>query len=84
MEKIATVKDLIDHLKNNFKETDMLCFFDDGGAWCELVHLPKSLIGDWMFRRVEDKKACELKKYPDIKNIIENNYRFVKDGVVIY
>ena len=62
IEDIATVKDLIDHLKNNFlKKTDMFCFFDEGGSWCELVHFPKSLIGDWMFRRIEDEKACELK-----------------------
>lgn len=94
MEEVATVKDLIEHLQTNFKPDDMLCFFDEGGAWCELVHVPKSFIGDqrWMFNYVKDKRQCELdnprcaKDYEaQMKKIIVENYKNVKDdGVVIY
>ena len=94
MKEIATVKDLIEHLQTNFKSDDLLCFFDEGGAWCELEHVPKSFIGDqeWMFNYVKDKRQHELdnlrcaKDYEaQMKKIIVENYKNVKDdGVVIY
>lgn len=94
MKEIATVKDLIEHLQTNFKLDDLLCFFDEGGAWCELEHVPKSFIGDqrWMFNYVKDKRQHELdnpgcaKDYEEqMKKIIAENYKNVKDdGVVIY
>ena len=94
MKEVATVKDLIEHLQANFKPDDMLCFFDEGGAWCELVHVPKSFIGDQrrMFNYVKDKRQHELdnlrcdKDYEaQMKKIIVENYKNVKDdGVVIY
>ena len=36
----ATVGDLIKHLQDNFKPTDKLCFWDEGGAHMECVHVP--------------------------------------------
>ena len=94
MEEVATVKDLIEHLQANFKPDDMLCFFDEGGAWCELVHVPKSFIGDqmWMFNYVKDKrqheldnKICAKAVEEHMEKIITENYRLVEDnGVVIF
>ena len=94
MKEIATVRDLIEHLQKNFKPDDLLCFIDEGGAWCELVHVPKSFIGDQMrmFNYVKDKRQHELdnlrcaKDYEaQMKKIIVENYKNVKDdGVVIY
>ena len=94
MKEIATVRDLIEHLQKNFKPDDLLCFFDEGGVWCELEHVPKSFIGDqeWMFNYVKDKRQYELdnlrcaKDYEaQMKKIIVENYKNVKDdGVVIY
>lgn len=72
----------------------MLCFFDEGGAWCELVHVPKSFIGDqmWMFNYVKDKrqheldnKICAKAVEEHMEKIITENYRLVEDnGVVIF
>ena len=94
MKEIATVRDLIEHLQKNFRLDDLLCFFDEGGAWCELEHVPKSFIGDQrrMFNYVKDKRQHELdnlrcaKDYEaQMKKIIVENYKNVKDdGVVIY
>ena len=94
MKEVATVKDLIEHLQANFKPDDMLCFFDEGGAWCELVHVPKSFIGDrkWMFNYVKDKrqheldnKICSKAVEEHMNKIITENYRLVEDnGVVIF
>jgi len=94
MEDIVTVQDLIEYLENNFKEDDMLCFFDEGGAWCEVEHVPESFIGDtrWMFNYVKDKRqheldnpSCHRDDVEHMKDIIRNNYRLVEDnGVVIY
>lgn len=94
MKEIATVRDLIEHLQKNFKPDDMLCFFDEGGAWCELVHVPKSFIGDQklMFNYVKDKrqheldnKICAKAVEEHMEKIIIENYRLVEDnGVVIF
>ena len=94
MKEIATVRDLIEHLRTNFKPDDLLCFFDEGGAWCELVHVPKSFIGNqkWMFNYVKDKrqheldnKICAKAVEEHMNKIITENYRLVEDnGVVIF
>ena len=94
MKEVATVKDLIEHLQANFKPDDMLCFFDEGGAWCELVHVPKSFVGDqkWMFNYVKDTRQHELDNLrcakaveEHMEKIITENYRLVEDnGVVIF
>ena len=81
-----TVKDLIEYLETHFKLDQRLCFYDEGGAWCELVHVPKSLIGDWMFRYVKDKMESELSRCTEEhKPYVEEEFRFVKpDDMVIY
>ena len=94
MSEIATVKDLIEHLQKNFKSSDLLCFFDEGGAWIELEHVPKNFIGNkrWMFNYVADKCKYELenpgcaKDYEEhMKKVIADNYKSVEDnGVVVY
>ena len=94
MSEIATVKDLIEHLQKNFKSSDLLCFFDEGGAWIELEHVPKDFIGNkrWMFNYVADKCKYELenpdcaKDYEEhMKKVIADNYKSVEDnGVVVY
>lgn len=94
MGEIATVADLIDHLQKNFKPNDMLCFFDEGGAWIELEHVPKNFIGDirWMFNYVKDKRQYELdnpccvkENELYMKKIIVDNYKYVEDnGVVVF
>ena len=94
MKEIATVKDLIEHLQKNFKSSDLLCFFDEGGAWIELEHVPKNFIGNkrWMFNYVADKRKYELenpdcaKDYEEhMKKVIADNYKSVEDnGVVVY
>lgn len=94
MSEIATVADLIDHLQKNFKPDDMLCFFDEGGAWIELEHVPKSFIGDrrWMFNYVKDKRqheldnpCCRKEDEEHMHKVISENYRLVKDdGVVVF
>lgn len=82
-DKIATVQDLINYLESNFKPDDMLCFFDEGGAWCELVHVPDDFIGDksWMFNYVGDKMKHELdiERNAHVKRIIVDDYRLVSD-----
>ena len=94
MSEIATVADLIEHLQKNFKSSDLLCFFDEGGAWIELEHVPKNFIGNkrWMFNYVADKRKYELenpdcaKDYEEhMKKVIADNYKSVEDnGVVVY
>ena len=94
MKEIATVRDLIEHLQKNFKPDDLLCFFDEGGAWIELEHVPKNFIGDkrWMFNYVKDKRqheldnpCCAKEDEECMKKIIVDNYKSVEDnGVVIF
>lgn len=87
MPEIVTVKDLIEYLEKNFKSSDKLCFFDEGGAWCELVNIPKYLIGDWMFTYVKDKKEKDTKQcgLKDAERIISHNFRNVTENdMVIY
>jgi len=83
---VATIGDFIEFLEKKFKNDQKLCFFDEGGAWIELVHIPKTLIGDWMFRRVKDKRKIELAKArDDHRKYILESYRLVNDDdVVIY
>ena len=94
MKEIATVRDLIEHLQKNFKPDDLLCFFDEGGAWIALEHVPKSFVGNlsWMFNYVKDKRqheldnpCCAKEDEEHMKKIIADNYKSVEDnGVVIF
>lgn len=87
MPETVTVKDLIEYLEKNFKSSDKLCFFDEGGAWCALVNIPEYLIGDWMFTYVKDKKEQDTEYYrqEDAEYIISHNFRNVTENdMVIY
>ena len=82
----ATVGDLIEHLQTNFKPTDKLCFWDEGGAHMECVHVPD----DWlekqmMFKYVKDDKDRRMALYKDSKKKVDEDFEFVSDNdVIIY
>lgn len=82
----ATVGDLIEHLQTNFKPTDKLCFWDEGGAHMECVHVPV----DWfekqmMFKYVKDDKDRRMALYKDSKKKVDEDFEFVSDNdVIIY
>ena len=82
----ATVGDLIKHLQDNFKQTDKLCFWDEGGAHMECVHVPV----DWfekqmMFKYVKDDKDRRMALYKDSKKKVDEDFEFVSDNdVIIY
>ena len=76
--KTATVGDVIRHLKKNFKPTDKLCFWDEGGAHMECISIPRDYIGKVMFRYIKDKK----KKFENVKEA-ESFYEFVNDDDVL-
>lgn len=48
---IATVADLVEHLKKLDPEAK-LAFFDEGGAWCEVYEMPASFLGAKALREV--------------------------------
>ncbi len=82
----ATVGDLIEHLQTNFKPTDKLCFWDEGGAHMECVHVPD----DWlekqmMFKYVKDYKYRRMALYNEPKEQVDEDFEFVSDNdVIIY
>lgn len=82
----ATVGDLIEHLQTNFKPTDKLCFWDEGGAHMECVHVPD----DWlekqmMFKYVKDDKDRRMALWKDSKEKVDEDFEFVSDNdVIIY
>ena len=82
----ATVGDLIQHLQDNFKPTDKLCFWDEGGAHMECVHVPD----DWlekqmMFKYVKDDKDRRMALWKDSKEKVDEDFEFVSDNdVIIY
>ena len=82
----ATVGDLIKHLQDNFKPTDKLCFWDEGGAHMQCVHVPV----DWfekqtMFKYVKDDKDRRMALYKDSKKKVDEDFDFVSDNdVIIY
>lgn len=55
--KVCTVQDLIDHLTKNFKPTDKLCMWYEGGAYMNCEHLLKYQLGDTRFLYVKDDKT---------------------------
>ena len=82
----ATVGDLIKHLQDNFKLTDKLCFWDEGGAHMECVHVPV----DWfekqiMFKYVKDDKDRRMALYKNSKKKVDEDFEFVSDNdIIIY
>ena len=82
----ATVGDLIKHLQDNFKPTDKLCFWDEGGAHMECVHVPVDLFEKQiMFKYVKDDKDRRMALYKDSKKKVDEDFEFVSDNdVIIY
>ena len=82
----ATVGDLIKHLQDNFKPTDKLCFWDEGGAHMECVHVPV----DWfekqiMFKYVKDDKDRRMALYKNSKKKVDEDFELVSDNdIIIY
>ena len=82
----ATVGDLIKYLQDNFKPTDKLCFWDEGGAHMECVHVPV----DWfekqiMFKYVKDDKDRRMALYKNSKKKVDEDFEFVSDNdIIIY
>ena len=82
----ATVGDLIKHLQDNFKPTDKLCFWDEGGAHMECVHVPV----DWfekqiMFKYVKDDKDRRVALYKNSNKKVDEDFEFVSDNdIIIY
>lgn len=82
----ATVGDLIKHLQDNFKPTDKLCFWDEGGAHMECVHVPVDCFEKQiMFEYVKDDKARRMALYKNSKKKVDEEFEFVSDNdVIIY
>ena len=84
-DKYATVGDLIGHLKT-FDPSQRLCFWDEGGANIECVHVPEGWFkGGQMFQTVRDRKLDQRKRFGSSDSELEQDYRFVDDNdVIIY
>ena len=83
MDKYVTVGDLIDHLKT-FDPNQRLCFWDEGGAHIECVHVPEGWFkSGQMFQTVKDRKLDQRKRFGSSDSELEQNYRFVDDNDVI-
>ena len=81
----ATVQDLITHLQTNFKPTDKICIWYEGGAYMNCEHIPKDELGKRFFKYVkEDKKQLKESKpeyYTDDK--LKEEYEWVNDEDVV-
>lgn len=53
---ICTVEDLINHLKANFKPTDKICRWTEGGAYMNCDHVCKNELGQTCFMYVSKDK----------------------------
>ena len=81
----ATVGDLIKHLQEHFKPSDKLCFWYEGGAYMNCEHLPKSDLGDLMFKYVKDDKKRRIEDNGDTQEQVDKDFEFVSDNdVIIY
>ena len=83
-EYYATVGDLISHLQTLDKNAK-LCFWDEGGAHMECVHVMKDMLGDMMFKTVADDKARRKKTFGDSDRQLAEDFEFVDDtDVLVY
>lgn len=57
---VATVADLIEHLKTLDPEAK-LAFFDEGGAWCEVYGMPTGFLGSVVLCEASKRKADDAK-----------------------
>ena len=61
---IATVADLIEHLRKLDPESE-LAFFDEGGAWCEVYGMPAGFLGSIVLCEASERKAEDKKHMPE-------------------
>jgi hypothetical protein len=78
---LCTVGDLIEHLQKNFKPTDKLCYWYEGGAYMNCEHILKEELGHNKFMYVSDDKKRLSEKYPD--NDMYKDCSWIKDNDVI-
>lgn len=81
-EHIATVGDLIEHLQK-FDKNAKLCFWEEGGAYMNCVHVHKSMLGDMMFKTVADDKVRRKKSFNDTDEQLAEDFEFVDDADLI-
>lgn len=79
---VATVGDLIEHLQK-FDKNAKLCFWDEGGAHMECVHILKDMLGDMMFKTVAADKAYRKKTFGDSDKQLEEDFAYVDDADMI-
>lgn len=80
--KYATVGQLIDYLRDNFRRDDALCFWYEGGAYMNCERVPSSFIGDRMFVYVKDDKDKMIARGHSKKSMDED-YQYVQDNDVL-
>ena len=61
---VATVADLVEHLKKLDPEAE-LAFFDEGGAWCEVYSMPASILGSTVLCEASKWKVEDKKNMPE-------------------
>jgi hypothetical protein len=82
--KILTVEKLIDYLQTNFKPTDKLCFWYEGGAYMNCEHVLEDMLGDNMFIKVKQDKDRMKNRFINMTDDeINEDYRNVDDNDVI-
>lgn len=81
-ENIATVGDLIEHLQTLDKNAK-LCFWEEGGAYMNCVHIHKSMLGDLMFKTVAKDKERRKKEFNDTDEQLAEDFEFVDDNDII-
>lgn len=77
---IATVADLVEHLRKLDPEA-RLAFFDEGGAWCEVYGMPASFLGNVALCDTSKRKAEDMKRMPEDQ--LHAAYAKVSDGDVL-
>ena len=81
-EHIATVGDLIAHLQK-FDKDAKLCFWDEGGAHMECVHILKDMLGDMMFKTIADDKIRRKNNFNESDEDLAEDFEFVDDADVL-
>lgn len=61
---VATVADLVEHLRKLDPEAE-LAFFDEGGAWCEVYSMPASFLDNVALCEASKRKAEDKKRMPE-------------------
>lgn len=81
--EVCTVKDLIEHLQNNFKPTDKLCRWYEGGAYMNCEHLLKYQLNDLCFLYVKNDKLRLQKMYGTKHDDIYKDCGWINDDDVV-